>query len=226
MCGRFTQTLKRDDLVSIFPRAGSLTDDPRVYERFNVAPTDPVLSVISRDGEQRLGPLRWGLIPFWAKDVRIGAKMINARAETLTEKPAYRPLLAKGRCLILADGFYEWRLDPDGKKRPVRYTLDDGAPFGFAGLWTGRREPETGEDMRTCTIITTSANPLVAHVHDRMPVIIPRGAEEEWLARDVPVEAALSLLVPYPAEHMHAADASMLVNSVENDDLRLFDPSE
>ncbi len=101
--------------------------------------------------------------------------MINARAETLAEKPAYRPLLAKGRCLILADGFYEWRLDPDGKKRPVRYTLDDGAPFGFAGLWTSWRDPESGESLRSCTIITTTANELVAPVHDRMPVILPRG---------------------------------------------------
>jgi putative SOS response-associated peptidase YedK len=152
--------------------------------------------------------------------------MINARAESLAEKPAYRPLLEKNRCLILADGFYEWRLDPDGKKRPVRYALRDGAPFGFAGLWTSWRDPESGESLRSCTIITTEANSIVAPVHDRMPVLLPRGLEDEWLDRDVPVDAALALLQPYPAEEMSAADASMLVNSVKNDDLRLFDPSE
>ena len=113
--------------------------------------------------------------------------MINARAETLTEKSAYSPLLAKGRCLILADGFYEWRLDPDGRKRPVRYTVDGGAPFGFAGLWTGRRDPESGDWLRTCTIITTTANDLVEPVHDRMPVILPRESEDAWLDREVAV---------------------------------------
>ncbi len=108
----------------------------------------------------------------------------------------------------------------------MRYALDDGSPFGFAGLWTSWRDPESGESLRSCTIITTTANDIVAPVHDRMPVVLPRGVEEEWLDRDVPVEAALSLLQPYPSEHMIAADASMLVNSVKNDDLRLFDPSE
>ena len=167
---------------------------------------------------------RWGLVPHWAKDPKAGARMINARAETLAEKSAYRPLLAKGRCLILADGFYEWRLDPDGKKRPVRYTLDGGEPFGFAGLWTGWRDPESGEWLRTCTIITTTANELVAPVHDRMPVILPRGVEDAWLDRDVAGRGGADAAAPYPAEHMHAADASMLVNSVKNDDVRLLDP--
>jgi putative SOS response-associated peptidase YedK len=150
--------------------------------------------------------------------------MINARAETLTEKSAYRSLLVKGRCLILADGFYEWRLDPDGKKRPVRYSLDDGSPFGFAGLWTGWKDPESGEWLRSCTIITTTANETVAPVHDRMPVMLPPEHEDAWLDRDVAVEEALSLLVPYPPEHLRAAEASMLVNSVKNDDVRLLDP--
>jgi len=222
MCGRYTVAVDPQLLAERFNIA--LPDD--VEPRYNVAPSQPVLTITERSAGRELLVARWGLVPHWAKEPKAGFKMINARAETLAEKSTYRRLLSRGRCLILADGFYEWRLDPDGKKRPVRFALDDGAPFGFAGLWTGRRDPETGEDLRTCTIITTSANPLVAHVHDRMPVILPRGVEDEWLDRDVPVEAALSLLRPYPPDHMAAADASMLVNSVKNDDLRLFDPAE
>jgi putative SOS response-associated peptidase YedK len=220
MCGRYTVAVDPQLLAERFDVA--LPEE--VVPRYNVAPTDPVPVLAERSTGRELMILRWGLVPHWAKDAKGGARMINARAETLAEKSAYRTLLAKGRCLILADGFYEWRLDPDGKKRPVRYTIDGGEPFGFAGLWTGRRDPESGEWLRTCTIVTTSANELVAPVHDRMPVIMPRESEDEWLDRDVPAEAALALLQPYPAEHMHAADASMLVNSVKNDDERLLDP--
>jgi putative SOS response-associated peptidase YedK len=222
MCGRYTVAVDPQLLAERF--GVTLPED--IAPRFNVAPTDPVLALTERSAGRELMVARWGLIPHWAKDAKGSARMINARAESLAEKPAYRPLLAKNRCLILADGFYEWRLDPDGKKRPVRSALDDGAPFGFAGLWTSWRDPESGESLRSCTIITTTANEIVAPVHDRMPVMLPRGVEEEWLDREVPVEAALTLLQPYPPEHMIAADASMLVNSVKNDDLRLFDPSE
>jgi putative SOS response-associated peptidase YedK len=221
MCGRYTVAVDPQLLADRF--GVTLPED--FAPRFNVAPTDGVLALTERSAGRELMVARWGLVPHWAKDAKAGARMINARAETLAERSAYRPLLAKNRCLVLADGFYEWRLDPDGKKRPVRYALDDGAPFGFAGLWTSWRDPESGESLRTCTIITTAANALVAPVHDRMPVILPRAVEQQWLDRGVPVEAALSLLAPYPAEHMVGADASPLVNSVENDDLRLFDPS-
>jgi putative SOS response-associated peptidase YedK len=220
MCGRYTVAVDPQLLAERF----NLELPEEVVPRFNVAPTDPVLAVTRRSDRRELLIARWGLVPHWAKDPKGGARMINARAETLTEKSAYRSLLAKGRCLVIADGFYEWRLDPDGRKRPVRYTVDGGEPFGFAGLWTGWRDPESGDWLRTCTIVTTTANELVAPVHDRMPVILPRSAEDAWLGRDVVVEEALALLRPYPAEHMHAADASMLVNSVKNDDARLLDP--
>jgi putative SOS response-associated peptidase YedK len=222
MCGRYTVAVDPQLLAERF--GVTLPDD--IVPRFNVAPTDPVLALTERSAGRELMVARWGLVPHWAKDPKAGARMINARAETLAERSAYRSLLAKNRCLILADGFYEWRLDPDGKKRPVRYALDDGSPFGFAGLWTSWRDPESGESMRTCTIITTAANSLVAPVHDRMPVILPRRVEDEWLDRDVPPVAALELLRPYPSERMTGADASMLVNSVKNDDLRLFDPAQ
>jgi putative SOS response-associated peptidase YedK len=220
MCGRYTVAVDPQLLAERFNLA--LPDE--VVPRFNVAPTDPVLAVTRRSDRRELLIARWGLVPHWAKDPKGGARMINARAETLTEKSAYRSLLSKGRCLVVADGFYEWRLDPDGKKRPVRYTVDGGEPFGFAGLWKGWRDPESGDWLRTCTIVTTTANELVAPVHDRMPVILPVAAEDAWLDRDVAVEEALALLRPFPAEHMHAADASMLVNSVKNDDERLLDP--
>ncbi len=220
MCGRYTVAVDPQLLAERF----NVALPEEVVPRFNVAPTDPVLAVAQRHDQHELLILRWGLIPHWAKDVKAGAKMINARAETLTQKAAYRPLLERGRCLILADGFYEWRLDPDGKKRPVRYTLENSEPFGFAGLWTGRRDAESREWLRSCTIVTTTANDLVAPVHDRMPVILPRESEDAWLDRELPVDEALGLLQPYPAEHMRSADASMLVNSVKNDDARLLDP--
>jgi putative SOS response-associated peptidase YedK len=222
MCGRFTVAVDPQLLAERF----DVTLPADVGPRFNVAPTDAVLAVTERSAGRELMVARWGLVPHWAKEARIGARMINARAETLADKSAYRPLLAKGRCLILADGFYEWRLDPDGRKRPVRYTLEHGEPFGFAGLWTSWRDPASGEQLRSCTIITTIANELVAPVHDRMPVILPRGVEEQWLDRAVAPAEALELLAPYPSEHMRSAEASMLVNAVANDDLRLFDPSE
>jgi putative SOS response-associated peptidase YedK len=222
MCGRYTVAVDPQLLAERFGVVVPGDTGPR----FNVAPTDRVLALTERSAGRELMLARWGLIPHWAKEAKIGARMINARAETLTEKSAYRPLLAKGRCLILADGFYEWRFDPDGRKRPVRYTLEDGEPFGFAGLWTSWRDPASGEQLRSVTIITTSANELVAPVHDRMPVILPRAVEERWLDRGVEPAEALALLAPYPAERMRSAEASLLVNAVANDDLRLFDPAE
>jgi putative SOS response-associated peptidase YedK len=161
--------------------------------------------------------LRWGLIPHWAKDTKIAFKMINSRAETLTEKPAYRGLLRSRRCLIPADGFYEWRVGAGGKKEPIRFTLADGEPFAFAGLWTSWRDPERDLKIVSCTIITTTANELVAPVHDRMPVILPLKLEATWLSHDVEKKEAISLLRPYPAELMAAAPASRLVNSARHD---------
>jgi putative SOS response-associated peptidase YedK len=203
MCGRYTVAVDPQLLAERF----DLAMPEEVVPRFNVAPTDPVLAVTRRSDRRELLIARWGLVPHWSKDPKAGARMINARAETLTEKSAYRSLLSKGRCLVIADGFYEWRLDPDGRKRPVRYTVGGGEPFGFAGLWTGWRDPESGDWLRTCTIVTTTANELVAPVHDRMPVILPRESEDAWLDRGVAVEEALALLQPYPSELMHAADA-------------------
>jgi putative SOS response-associated peptidase YedK len=168
---------------------------------------------------------RWGLLPHWAKDERISYKLINARAETLLEKPAFRSLIGKYRCLVVADGFYEWTIGRDGKKQPIHFRLQDGSPFGFAGLWTGKTDDQ-GELVESCTVITTSPNELVAPVHDRMPVILSVELEQEWLDPEISKEHALSLLQAYPAETMNAVKASPLVNSVRNDHSGLLELDE
>ena len=220
MCGRFTSTVDPQLLAERFGIA--LPDG--IEPRFNVAPTQRVLAVLDDHGSRAGRLLRWGLVPHWAKDQKIGFKMINARAETVAAKPAYRTLLAKHRCLILADGFYEWRVDPDGVKRPVRFTLASGEPFAFAGLNAFWRDPESGEVLESCTIITTAANGLVAPVHDRMPVILPRAYEEAWLDPSLDRDQALLMLRPLAVDLMSARDASSLVNSARNDAPELLDP--
>ncbi len=214
MCGRFTSSQRRETLSERFEVAV-----PETYrERYNLAPAQRALIIRERDAAREAVMAKWGLLPHWAKDTKIAFKMINARAETLTEKPAYRSLLAKHRCLIPADGFYEWTLGPDGKKQPIHFHLLDAELFAFAGLWTSRTDPETGELLESCTIITTRPNELIAPVHDRMPVILPRDTESVWLDPDFPKDQALALLQPYPAGLMQAIAASTRVNSTRNDD--------
>ena len=220
MCGRFTNTKERAELVERFAARLSERLKEGYSPRFNVAPTQSVVAIrLGKDDErERVADyLRWGLIPSWAKDRKVGYRMINAKAETLAEKPAFRSLLPGHRCLIPADGFYEWRTAADGKRVPLRFTLEDGELFAFAGLWAGWRDPEQDELVISCTIVTTRANDLVAPVHDRMPVILPREAEDDWLDPDISVEHALSLLEPYPPELMRMQAASPLVNSVRNE---------
>jgi putative SOS response-associated peptidase YedK len=214
MCGRFTNGVDPDAVI----KAYSLDLPIDWRPRFNIAPGQPMLGIRrSAEGADEAALLRFGLIPAWAKDRKLAYKMINARAETLTARPAYRTLLRTGRCLIVADGFYEWRVMPDGKKQPVRFSLTDREVFGFAGLWARWRDRASGETIESATIITTGPNGLVAPVHDRMPAILGDQAEEDWLDPDASLEHALSLLRPYPAELMTAALASPAVNSVRND---------
>jgi putative SOS response-associated peptidase YedK len=221
MCGRFTVATDPAVLAERFEV--ELPED--WAPSYNVAPTDEVLGIVrGRDARRQLRGLRFGLVPHWAKDIKAGFSMINARAETVRSKGAYRALLERRRALIVADGFYEWRTDPDGRKRPVHYTLANGEPFAFAGLWASWRDPQAEAWLDSCTIITTTANGLVAPVHDRMPVILPRTAEAAWLDPELDPAAVDALLVPYPAEEMHAAEASMLVNSVKNNGPELLDP--
>jgi putative SOS response-associated peptidase YedK len=183
-----------------------------------------VLTLIDAQ-EHRAEFLRWGLIPSWAKDPGIGDRMINARAETVAEKPSFRRALQKRRCLVLADGFYEWR--KEGKKKtPLHIALKSHEPFGFAGLWETWKPP-TGETIHSCTIITTTPNALMESIHNRMPVILTREAEALWLDRRVEdPQALLPLLAPYPAEAMDAYVVSPLVNSPRNDTSACIEPVE
>ncbi len=220
MCGRYTLTTDLTELEERFGfAAGELTFQPR----FNVAPSQPALTVVSAGHYSResgiahqAGFMRWGLIPAWAKDASIGNRRINARAETLAEKPSFRRALERRRCLVLADGFYEWqRLG--GKGQPFRVTLAPEEPFGMAGLWERWQSP-AGETIYSCAIVTTSANKLLAPIHHRMPVIVPPNLEAAWLDPDVSEPARLaSMLLPYPAELMRFDRVSTLVNSTAHD---------
>ena len=189
---------------------------------YNIAPTQSVLTVVREESNvARL--MRWGLIPSWARDSSIGNKMINARSETVTEKPAFRAAFARRRCLVPADGFYEWRSERP-RKRPMRITLASGEPFAFAGLWETWNTPE-GDTVRSFTILTTSANDSLAPIHARMPVILTRDAEDIWLDHTIQDRALLSsLLVPYDPSETVAYEVSTLVNSAANNVPEVISP--
>jgi putative SOS response-associated peptidase YedK len=210
MCGRYTLTA---DLKKVADRFGApLPPASATYNpRFNIAPTQAVI-VVGDDGKRYMKQMRWGLIPSWAKDTAIGYKLINARAETLAEKPSFRDALRKQRCIIPADGFYEW--PKLGKaKQPVRIVLKSREPFGFAGLWEHWNSPE-GEEVLSCTIVTTDANELLKAVHHRMPVILTRDAEALWLdPKTREPEKLLPLLRQYPADEMEFYPVSQEVNT-------------
>lgn len=213
MCGRFTFAVKPDEIIYRFG-LDSIPFD--ILPRYNIAPGENISAIIEDKGQRRIGQLRWGLVPSWAPDARGGYKMINARAETLTEKPAFRRLFERKRCIIPADGFYEWQQRPSGKQ-PMRIMMRNGEPFAFAGLFDTWSSPE-GEKINTCTIITTRPNEVVRDIHDRMPVIIRKEDESIWLNRER-YDAALlqSLLVPYDSAQMRAYPVSSMVGSPKND---------
>jgi putative SOS response-associated peptidase YedK len=217
MCGRFTLTADPGVVARRF--GAPPTQGGGTTPRYNIAPTQTVITVTG-DGTRQLEQMRWGLVPRWAKDPKIGARLINARAETLAEKPAFRDALKRRRALIPADGFFEWAPPPSGRrtKQPMHVRLRSGEPFAFAGLWDEWRPAEGGEPVRTCTIITTEPNELMASFHHRMPVILAPEAEELWLDPEVTdAEHLRSLLVPYPAGEMTAYPVSPDVNAVSND---------
>ena len=212
MCGRYSLIANLGELARRFEFDG---DQLKFESAYNVAPTQDVLTVVGGDA-RRGGFMRWGLIPHWAKNASIGSRMINARAETVAEKPAFRDALRRRRCLVLADGFYEW-LRTGGAKRPMRIIMRSGEPFALAGLWSVWRDPD-GNRIPSCAIITTKANDLLGPIHDRMPVILSRGLEEFWLDRSIDDPGTLgSVLTSYADDAMEAYEVSSLVNSAAND---------
>ena len=221
MCGRFTLTIDPLHLQQAFPWAVIPDDLP---PRYNVAPSQPI-AVIPNDGQNMLSLYKWGLIPSWSKDPSIGNRMINARAETLAEKPSFRNAYRRRRCLILSDGFYEWQQNPAAKgKQPVFIRFKDRHPFAFAGLWEIWNSPD-GSEIRSCTIITTQPNAHLQPIHNRMPVILPRDAYQAWLIPEERTPEKLNyLLVPYPSEEMVAFPVSKMVNSPQVDSPDLIKP--
>lgn len=179
MCGRFTSKAKPEQVEKEF-KVGKL--NPKLFEpRFNIAPTQLIPAVLETDGERIVNALRWGLIPGWAKDDKIGSKMINARAETLAEKPSFRNAFKSRRCIIPASGYFEWSKKGEHTKQPFYFYLKDKDVFGFAGLWEEWLDKESGELVETCTIITTEANEVLDPVHERMPVILNPADYDQWL---------------------------------------------
>ncbi|MEW5570956.1 SOS response-associated peptidase [Rossellomorea marisflavi] len=218
MCGRFSLIESVHELQQQFEFDLSTDLQPR----FNIAPSQEVFSIISDGKKRRGGMLRWGLVPHWAKEAKIGYKMINARAEGINEKPSFREPFRKKRCLIIADGFYEWK-KVDDRKQPYRFVMKDGKPFAFAGLWETWKKGDA--PLHTCTIITTTPNALTEDVHDRMPVILKRTDYARWLdPSNQAVDELKSLLVPYPAEEMELYAVSELVNSPKNDVADVLSP--
>lgn len=212
MCGRYTQS---KDLLTLEIRFGFTAPDTALSPRYNVAPMQYAPVVLMEDGVRRLKMMRWGLVPFWAKDESIASKLINARAETIAEKPSFRQALSKRRCLVLADGFYEWGTH-EGKKQPYYFYLREGQPFAVAGIFE-QREADAGDTLSTFTIITTQANELLQPVHHRMPVILAPEDEATWLEPSSSLDSLLGLLDAHPAERMAAHEVSTLVNSVKHD---------
>jgi putative SOS response-associated peptidase YedK len=220
MCGRFTLTDPREALSHLFP----LLDFPDVPPNYNVAPTQAVLAVRVPAGRDRPEPalLRWGLVPSWADDPAIGNRLINARAETAAEKPAFRSAFRQRRCLVLADGFYEWQ-KVGGTKQPYRFRLRDGAPFAFAGLW--EHWEKGGRAVASCTVLTTEANALVKPLHERMPVILAPADFERWLdPKSAKGPELQALLRPYPAEAMAAYPVDPRVNNARHNDAECVAP--
>ena len=223
MCGRYT-LIRLADFIDIFPWIHPPDELPA--GRYNIAPTQSIAAV-PNNGKDTIEYFHWGLIPSWAKDPSIGNRMINARGETLAEKPAFRTAFKRRRCLIPADGFYEWQKLADGKtKQPMYIRMKTKKPFAFAGLWeTWHDKTGAGGEIPSCTIITTTPNSLMKSIHDRMPVIVKPEDYRKWLSpAEEPAEELSRLIAPFPADEMEAFPVSRLVNSPHNDSARCIEP--
>lgn len=226
MCGRFTLRSDPETLTETFPGFTTPAVD-EMSPRYNIAPSQGV-AVVANNGENRVEFFQWGLVPSWAKDPKIGNRMINARAETLAEKPSFRTPYKRRRCLVLTDGFYEWKAEPGSKsKTPFYIRLRSEKPFAFAGLWEAWSPNIDDDPLLSCTIITTSPNALMETIHRRMPVILEPDAYNLWLdPSDQPPKQLDGLLKPYPADEMEAYPVSRLVNRPSNDSPDCIAPAD
>ncbi|WP_077309989.1 SOS response-associated peptidase [Terribacillus halophilus] len=219
MCGRFTLLTPWEELLRTYDAVSEIES---LEPSYNIAPTQQIAAIIHDGKKRKLGSLRWGLIPPWAPDKKIGSKMINARAETLQEKRSFKKAFQKQRCLIPADSFYEWKTK-DGNKQPMRIQRKDKTPFAFAGLWE-KWQDDDGSTIYTCTIITTEANSFMQQIHHRMPVILPANSQAIWLDRNEQnTETLQQILKPF-SEELTAYPVSTLVNSPRNNREELINP--
>ena len=219
MCGRFSIAKERDEIEDRF----EIHIDPAMFTKnYNAAPSQ-ILPVITNAEPEQASFHKWGLIPHWAKDETIGNKLINARGETIAEKPSFRDAAEKRRCLVVADGFYEWQRS-GGEKQPYHITLADESLFTFAGLWESWKA-EDGRDVRTFTIITTEPNELMKPIHNRMPVMLTPDNERMWIS-DEPLEDVMHLLQPYDEKEMNAYSVSSRVNSPKNNEASLIENNQ
>jgi putative SOS response-associated peptidase YedK len=226
MCGRFQSNLPKDTLARIF------NADPSIdvlTPRYNAAPTQmlPVVRYDPKAKERTVDLLRWGLVPHWAKDLKIGSGLINARVETVATKPAFREAFKSRRCIVPAAGFYEWKRTTEGTKEPYNIVPRDASVFAFAGLWENWKNPENGVWVRTFSIVTGKPNSLMANLHTRMPVILDEMLWPAWLGETETTTAELIKMVadPYPSQLMTAHRVSTRVNNVRNDDMSLIEPA-
>lgn len=220
MCGRYSLTA---DFQVIEDRFGEATFDITKYEKsYNIAPSQLVLSVVNDGSKNRLGFLKWGLIPQWAKESKVGFKMINARSETVHEKPSFREAFKRKRCLVIADSFYEWKRTDD-RKIPMRIKMKNDELFAMAGLWESWKSPE-GKTIHSCTILTTTPNDMMSDIHDRMPVILKPSDEEKWLNPELnTLDELKKFLIPLEDGHLEAYEVSDKVNSPKNNSPELIE---
>lgn len=221
MCGRFALYADYEALLERFDVEEAALEQELYEKNYNVAPSQQIAAVINDGKRNRLGTFRWGLIPSWAKDQKIGYKMINARGETAADKPSFRTAFKKKRCLIPATAFYEWK-KAEGGKTPMLIHLESDELFAFAGLWESWEAPN-GDVVHSCTILTTQPNALMAGIHDRMPVILSKGDERVWLDPNIQDPELLNALIkPYQAEELEAYEVSDAVNSPKNNGQELI----
>ncbi|MGZ4162127.1 MAG: SOS response-associated peptidase [Neobacillus sp.] len=222
MCGRFTLTASIEQIMDRFD-IQSFLDEENFSPSYNIAPSHSVLAVINDGRANRMGFLKWGFIPPWAKDMSIGYKMINARAETLSEKPSFRQAFEKKRCIIVADSFFEWKREDDKTKTPMRIKLKTDELFAMAGIWGNWKSPE-GNSVYSCSVITTKFNELMKDIHDRMPAILKKEDEKKWLDPSNSDTSFLNqLLLPFDEKQMEAYKVSSLVNSPKNNTIEIIE---